>query len=168
MRDALRDGLSTVAEFVPKLALFLVILVVGIIIAKVIAKALNALLEKAGFDRAVERGGIKRALANSKMDASDIVAKLIYYTLMLFVLQLAFGVFGPNPIRTRARTRSGALRASSRATSAPMEWPMIAAWFSFCASSSPSAQAAIAAMLPSAGPADLSWPGRSGASAAPP
>jgi hypothetical protein len=98
MRDALRDGLSTIAEFVPKLALFLVILVIGIIIAKVIAKALNALLERAGFDRAVERGGIKRALSNSKMDASDIVAKLIYYTLLLFVLQLAFGVFGANPI----------------------------------------------------------------------
>lgn len=98
MRDALRDGLSTVAEFVPKLALFLIILVVGIIIAKVIAKALNAVLERAGFDRAVERGGIRRALSSSKMDASDIVAKLIYYTLLLFVLQLAFGVFGANPI----------------------------------------------------------------------
>jgi hypothetical protein len=98
MRDALRDGLTTIAEFVPKLALFLVILVIGIIIAKVIAKALNALLERAGFDRAVERGGIKRALSSSKMDASDIVAKLIYYTLLLFVLQLAFGVFGANPI----------------------------------------------------------------------
>lgn len=98
MRDALRDGLSTVAEFVPKLALFLVILIVGIIIAKVIAKALNAVLERAGFDRAVERGGIKKALSGSRMDASDIVAKLIYYTLLLFVLQLAFGVFGANPI----------------------------------------------------------------------
>ena len=98
MKDALRDGLSTIAEFVPKLVLFLVILIVGIIIAKVIAKALNAILERVGFDRAVERGGIKRALSQSKMDASDIVAKLIYYTLLLFVLQLAFGVFGANPI----------------------------------------------------------------------
>ena len=98
MRDALRDGLSTIAEFVPKLALFLVILVIGIIIAKLIAKALNALLERTGFDRAVERGGIEKALSSSKMDASDIVAKLIYYTLLLFVLQLAFGVFGANPI----------------------------------------------------------------------
>ena len=98
MKDALRDALSTIAEFVPKLVLFLVILIVGILIAKVIAKALNAVLERAGFDRAVERGGIKRALAGSKMDASDIVAKLIYYTLLLFVLQLAFGVFGANPI----------------------------------------------------------------------
>lgn len=102
MRDnleaGLRDGFSTIAEFLPKLVLFLLILVVGLLIAKVVAKALNALLERVGFDRAVERGGVKKALAGSKMDASDIVAKLIYYTLVLFVLQLAFGVFGANPI----------------------------------------------------------------------
>jgi len=98
LTSAISAGLSTVAEFVPKLLIFLLILVIGLLIAKAIAKALNALLEKAGFDRAVERGGIKNALAKSKFDASDIIAKIIYYTLMLFVLQLAFGVFGPNPI----------------------------------------------------------------------
>lgn len=98
LQDGLSSGLSTIAEFLPKLVLFLVILIIGMIIAKVIGKALSALLEKVGFDRAVERGGVKRALANSKMDASDIIAKLVYYTLLLFVLQLAFGVFGPNPI----------------------------------------------------------------------
>lgn len=102
MRDSLengvRDGFSLIAEFVPKLVLFLIILIVGLIVAKAISKAISALLEKVGFDRAVERGGIKKALANSKMDASDIIAKLLYYTLVLFVLQLAFGVFGPNPI----------------------------------------------------------------------
>ena len=98
LEDGLRDGFSTIAQFLPKLVLFLIILVVGLLIAKAVAKALNALLEKVGFDRAVERGGVKKALASSSMDASDIVAKLIYYTLMLFVLQLAFGVFGPNPI----------------------------------------------------------------------
>jgi len=98
MEDALRDGLTTIAEFVPKLILFLVILIVGLIIAKVIAKAIGALLEKAGFDKAVERGGVKKALDKSKFDASDIIGKLVYYALLLFVLQLAFGVFGPNPI----------------------------------------------------------------------
>ena len=36
-------------------------------------------------------------MANSKLDASDVVGKLVYYTLALFVLQMAFGVFGPNP-----------------------------------------------------------------------
>ena len=98
MKDALTQGLTTIAEFVPKLVIFLLILVIGLFIAKALSKAIGKLLEKVGFDRAVERGGIKTALDKSKFDASDIVGKLVYYTLVLFVLQLAFGVFGPNPI----------------------------------------------------------------------
>ena len=98
LTSALSTGLSTIADFVPKLVMFLLILLIGLFVAKAIGKALGALLEKAGFDRAVERGGIKSALEKSKFDASDIVAKIIHYTLMLFVLQLAFGVFGSNPI----------------------------------------------------------------------
>src|SRR5829696_530302 len=98
LQNSLEDGFSSIAQFVPKLVLFLVILIVGLLIAKALSKAINAILERVGFDRAVERGGVKRAMASSKLDASDIVAKLIYYTLALFVLQLAFGVFGPNPI----------------------------------------------------------------------
>lgn len=98
MRDALTNGLATVAEFVPKLIGFLLILIIGFIVAKAIAKAIAKVLEKVGFDRAVERGGVKKALEKSQYDASDLVAKLVYYTILLFVLQLAFGVFGPNPI----------------------------------------------------------------------
>jgi MFS family permease len=96
--EPLQDGLAAVARFVPQLLLFLIILIVGLIVAKLLSKGLEKLLEKVGFDRAVERGGIKRALAKSKLDASDIVAKIVYYTLVLFVLQFAFGVFGPNPV----------------------------------------------------------------------
>lgn len=98
MLDTIQAGLAQVVEFVPKLLLFLVILIVGLLIAKAISKALNKLLEKVGFDRLVERGGIKKALARSSMDASDIISKIVYYTLVLFVLQFAFGVFGPNPV----------------------------------------------------------------------
>ncbi|HZI96414.1 MAG TPA: hypothetical protein VFD41_02700 [Actinomycetales bacterium] len=98
MGDALRDGMSSVATFVPKFLAFIVILVVGWLIAKAIAKGVDKLLERVGFDRAVERGGIKKALDKSKYDASTIVSKLVYYALLLFVLQLAFGVWGPNPI----------------------------------------------------------------------
>lgn len=31
-------------------------------------------------------------------DASDILAEVVFYALFLIVLQMAFGVFGPNPI----------------------------------------------------------------------
>lgn len=98
MKEAISSFLTTLAEFLPKLIGFLVILVIGLIVAKLIAKAIDKLLERVGFDRAVERGGIKKALSQSKFDASDIVGKLVYYALALFVLQMAFGVFGPNPI----------------------------------------------------------------------
>lgn len=95
---ALRDGLSLVVTFVPKLLLFLVILLIGWLIAKALRKAVNAILERVGFDRAVERGGVGRALSQSKYDASDLIAALIYYAVLLITLQLAFGAFGPNPI----------------------------------------------------------------------
>jgi hypothetical protein len=51
-----------------------------------------------GFNRAVERGGVQRALEGSRYDASTIVGKIVYFGLLLVVLQFAFGVFGPNPI----------------------------------------------------------------------
>jgi hypothetical protein len=46
----------------------------------------------------VERGGIRQALARSKYDPSDIIAKLAFWLIFLVSLQIAFGVFGPNPI----------------------------------------------------------------------
>ena len=98
LRDATGDAMRTIAVFLPKLVAFLLILIIGWFIAKAIGKAIDKVLERVGFDRAVERGGIKRALSQSKYDASDIVGKLVYYALLLFVLQMAFGVFGPNPI----------------------------------------------------------------------
>ncbi len=98
MSDSLKAGLTSVLLFVPKLLAFLAILIIGILIAKAISKAVGQILERVGFDKVVERGGIKKALAKSEYDASNIVGKIIYYALVLFVLQLAFGVFGPNPI----------------------------------------------------------------------
>lgn len=95
---ALRDGLSLVARFVPQLLLFLVILLIGWLVAKGLRKATNAILERVGFDRAVERGGIGAALSRSKYDASDLIATVVYYAILLITLQIAFSAFGPNPI----------------------------------------------------------------------
>jgi hypothetical protein len=89
---------SNVITFVPKLAAALVIILVGYLLAKLTAAVLNKVLERVGFDRAVERGGIKQALANSNYDPSDVVAKLAFWLTFLVALQLAFGVFGPNPV----------------------------------------------------------------------
>lgn len=96
--DAAGDALRSVLLFLPKAVAFVAILVVGWLIAKAVLKIVDKVLERVGFDRAVERGGIRRALARSRYDASDIVAKLAYYGVLLVTLQLAFGIWGPNPI----------------------------------------------------------------------
>ena len=97
-QQGLQDAWSSVAAFVPKLIGALVILVVGLLLARLLARIVNKVLERVGFDRAVERGGLRQALARSKYDPSDILAKIVYWAVVLFTLQLAFGVFGPNPI----------------------------------------------------------------------
>jgi hypothetical protein len=96
--QGVEDAWVRTAAFVPKFLGFLVILAVGYLIAKAFATAVDKVLERTGFDRAVDRGGIRRALARSRYDASDLVAKIAFYGAMLFVLQLAFGVFGANPV----------------------------------------------------------------------
>jgi Conserved TM helix len=96
--DGLGDAWAEVATFLPKLVGFFLIMLIGYFGAKATTKILDRVLERVGFDRAVERGGIGTALAKSKYDASSVLAKIVFYALMLFVLQLAFGVFGPNPV----------------------------------------------------------------------
>jgi hypothetical protein len=89
---------ESLITFVPKLLGFLLIIGIGYFVAKAIEKILDRILERVGFDRLVERGGLKTALSRSKLDASSILARIVFYVAFLFVLQLAFGVFGPNPI----------------------------------------------------------------------
>ena len=96
--EGVEDAWSRVATFVPKLFGFLIILAIGYFVAKAIATIVDKVLERVGFDRAVERGGVKQALARSKYDASDLVSKVVFYGLFLLVLQMAFGVFGANPV----------------------------------------------------------------------
>jgi hypothetical protein len=95
---AVGNALRTVVAFIPKFVAFVAILVIGWLVARLLQKAVDGVLERVGFDRWVERGGIKAALARSRYDASDIVARLVYYAVLLFTLQLAFGVWGPNPV----------------------------------------------------------------------
>lgn len=94
----LTDLWRSVILFVPKAIAFLAILLLGWIVALVVRKAVNRVLRRTGFDRAVQRGGIGRALERADYDASKLLARLAYYALLLVTLQMAFGVWGPNPV----------------------------------------------------------------------
>ena len=96
--DSAGDALRSVLTFIPKLVAFLVILLIGWLVAKLLRTAVVKGLHKVHFDRAVERGGIGQALSRSKYDASGLVAQIVYYAILLIALEIGFGVFGPNPV----------------------------------------------------------------------
>jgi hypothetical protein len=92
------DVLHEILREVPRTVAFGAILVAGWLIAKAVRKIVDGALERVGFDRAVERGGIRAALERSGYDAGDLVATLAYYAVLLVTLQIAFGIWGPNPV----------------------------------------------------------------------
>ncbi|WP_433270585.1 mechanosensitive ion channel family protein [Actinosynnema sp. CS-041913] len=96
--EATGDALRSVVTFLPKLVGFLVVLLIGWIVARVLRTAVRKVLERVHFDRAVQRGGLSDAMARSKFDASGLVSQIVYYGILLIALQIAFGLFGSNPV----------------------------------------------------------------------
>ena len=98
LQQGVEDAWNSIAVFVPKLVGFLLILLVGYFIAKLLARLADTVLERIGFDGWVERGSLRVTFENSRFDPSDLVGILVFWAAFLIVLQLAFGVFGPNPV----------------------------------------------------------------------
>src|ERR671921_453357 len=100
--DGLGRGLSdmwrSVLLFLPAALAFLAILIIGYILARLVRTLVGKALHRVGFDRAVDRGAVGRALRGSKITASDLCAKIAFYAVLLFALQLAFGIWGPNAV----------------------------------------------------------------------
>ncbi|MBO0802858.1 MAG: hypothetical protein J2P25_07255 [Nocardiopsaceae bacterium] len=96
--QSFQNLLNTVMHAIPQILVFLVVLVVGWIVAKVLARVVDMLLRRVKFDHFVERGAIGQALRRSNTDATSLIAKIVYYAILLIALQMAFGVFGTNPI----------------------------------------------------------------------
>jgi hypothetical protein len=94
--DEVTGFLGSVINVAVKILVFLLIMAIGWFVAKLVYGWVRKVLVRVGFDRAVDRGGLQRVMGS--WSASDIAAKIVQYGLLLFTLQLAFGVFGPNPV----------------------------------------------------------------------
>ncbi|WP_199036424.1 mechanosensitive ion channel family protein [Glycomyces salinus] len=94
--QSFQNMLDDVVQFLPRAAAFLAILLVGWFVSKWVGKLIGKLLARVGLDRLGERSGLRRF--TGKFEMSELFGKLIYYMLLLFTLQLAFGAFGPNPV----------------------------------------------------------------------
>jgi len=94
--NAFANALNLVLTFIPKFIGFLVILLVGWIVATVVSKALTFLLRKIGFDRMADRIGLTRfeQRMGIKMDAAGILGKVVYWFLFLIFLVPAVDALG--------------------------------------------------------------------------
>lgn len=94
--SALGNALDLVLTFIPKLLGFVVILLVGWLIASAMSKAVTFLLRKIGFDRLSERIGLSRLEQRMgvHMDAAGVLGKIVYWFLFLIFLVPAVDVLG--------------------------------------------------------------------------
>jgi hypothetical protein len=100
--QGLTSAWSNVATFVPKLVAFLIIFIIGYFIAKIISKILAKVLQRVGFDRLVERGGIRKALASSKYDVAEILAlPLVFVAILIVIIAAAIAAGAKTLIQNR-------------------------------------------------------------------
>jgi hypothetical protein len=97
LSQGLGDAWALITTFVPKLLGFLLVLLVGWLVAKALSKAVEILLNKVGFGRLVERSGLGGP--KSPLDAGKLIVQLVFYFVLLIALNYAFAVFGAgNPV----------------------------------------------------------------------
>jgi hypothetical protein len=97
LSQGLGDAWALITTFVPKLLGFLLVLLVGWLVAKALSKAVEILLAKVGFGRLVERSGLGGP--RSPVDAGKLIVQLVFYFVLLIALNYAFAVFGAgNPV----------------------------------------------------------------------
>jgi len=89
--DSLQSGLGQLIEFAPKFLAAIVVLAIGFLIAKLIARGVAALSEKLGIQRAAERGGIAESMrqANVTKTVPQLLGAIVFWLLMTFFLVAA-------------------------------------------------------------------------------
>ncbi|MGH7506967.1 MAG: mechanosensitive ion channel family protein [Longimicrobiales bacterium] len=94
--EQLNQGITEIGEFFPRLAAAVGILMVGFLIAKMAERGTDAALHRIGFDRWMREGGVTEALerAGTTLDPSTVIARLVFWTVMLLVMILAGNALG--------------------------------------------------------------------------
>ena len=94
--DSVQTGLDSFFGFLPKLLGFLVVLVIGWIVAKVVKSVVTKLLEKVGIDRAMHSGSTGGYVNRVAPDLrpSSLIGSLAFWFLFLGALAIAVSQLG--------------------------------------------------------------------------
>jgi Conserved TM helix len=97
--QGIESAWSKLADFVPKLIGALVVLVVGLVIAKLIRAAVRRIFKALKVDQQIAKTGLGKSMAKSSGGSpSELLVRVLYAGLMLMVAQVAIGAFGDSPV----------------------------------------------------------------------
>src|SRR5260370_23054871 len=93
---ALGNALNILLTFISRFLGFVVILLIGWLLATLLSKAVTMVLRKIGFDRMSQRIGLTRfeQRMGIHMDSADILGKIVYWFLFLIFLIPAADTLG--------------------------------------------------------------------------
>lgn len=96
LTNRLEEGIFQIVAFLPRIAAALGILMVGLAIAKMVERGTDLALHRIGFDRWMQEGGVTEALerAGTTLDPSSVIAKLVFWTVMLLVILISADALG--------------------------------------------------------------------------
>jgi small-conductance mechanosensitive channel len=92
----LQDALSTFLSYLPQLLGAVVILIVGYLVAKVLQAVTGRVLRSIGFDRWMERGGIKQFFDRTRTNQTpvSILGKLVFWFVFIIAITMAADALG--------------------------------------------------------------------------
>lgn len=94
--ESLQQALDDLIGFLPRLIGFLIILVIGLLVAKALQKLVAMGLEKVGADRALRSGSsgeyVQRLLPD--VSAADVIGRVVFWFVFLGALSIAISSLG--------------------------------------------------------------------------
>lgn len=94
--DRLTAALSQILAVLPGLALALIILLAGFVVARMVERLVDNLLARLHFDREAAKWGVTEAVerTGTRLEPARVVGKLLFWLIMLVVILLASSALG--------------------------------------------------------------------------
>jgi len=94
LRTSFENAWTQIVDYTPRVLAAIVVLVVGYFVAKIVARVVTVLCERAGLQKAAERSGLWESMThmNIKRNVPAIVSTIVFWGLMLVFLMAGFNI----------------------------------------------------------------------------
>ena len=92
--DSVQRGFDEFASWVPRLAGFLAVLIIGYFIAKILGSLVRRLLERVGFDRTLSSGRAGTFITRITRSPSDLIGRIVFWLVFIGAFSIAVDVLG--------------------------------------------------------------------------